>query len=320
MLKRYETETLRAPIDTVGLALLVVFVSALQLMLDLGKEHDWFESTEICALAIVAIIGFIAFLIWELTERHPIVDLRVFRHRGFTTAVITIAMGYGSIFGMNVLTPLWLQSFMGYTATWAGLVTGWSGVLAVLAAPAAGMLIAKVDPRRLIFFGLMWLGVVTLSRSFLTTDASYWQIAAPIIFMGIGLPFFFVPVTALALGNVEEHEMAAGAGLQNFLRTLSGAVATSVVQTAWENRGNDIHARLVGDIDRTGETVATLAAGGMNADQQRQVLDNLLTSQSVMIATNHLMFIVALICCAGAFLIWLAPRPTRAVDMTKAGH
>ena len=320
MLKRYETELLRAPIDTVGLVLLVVFVAALQLMLDLGKEHDWFESTEIRTLAVVAVIGFAAFLIWELTERHPIVDLRVFRHRGFTTAVITISLGFGSIFGMNVLTPLWLQSFMGYTATWAGLVTGWSGVLAVVAAPAAGMLMGKTDPRRLVFFGLMWLGGVTLARSFLTTDVTYWQISAPLIFMGIGLPFFFVPVTALALGNVEEHEMAAGAGLQNFLRTLSGAVATSVVQTAWENQGNDIHARLVGDIDRTGETVATLAAGGMNDDQQRQVLDTLLTGQSVMLATNHIMLVVSLLCAAAAFFIWLAPRPARAVDMTKAGH
>jgi DHA2 family multidrug resistance protein len=320
MLKRYETSLVRAPIDTIGLALLVLFVGALQLMLDLGKEHDWFESTEICVLAVTAVIGFAAFLIWELTERHPIVDLRVFRHRGFTTAVITISLGFGAIFGMNVLTPLWLQSWMGCTATWAGLVTGWSGVLAVVAAPAAGMLMAKTDPRRLVFFGLMWLGGVTLARSFLTTDVTYWQISAPLIFMGVGLPFFFVPATALALGNVDEHEMAAAAGLQNFLRTLSGAIATSVVQTVWEDKGNEMHAELVGFVDRFGETAATLAASGMAPDQQRQALDNLLTSQSVMIATNEIMLTVALICCAAAFFIWLAPRPARAVDMTQAGH
>jgi len=161
---------------------------------------------------------------------------------------------------------------------------------------------------------------VTLARSFLNTDATYWQISGPLIFMGIGLPFFFVPVTALALGNVEEHEMAAAAGLQNFLRTLSGAVATSVVQTVWENATSEFHADLAGSIDRGGQTAATLAASGMNPDQQRQALDNLLTSQSVMLATNQIMFTVALICAAAAFLIWLAPRPARAVDMTKAGH
>jgi len=320
MLRRYETALARAPIDVVGLALLVVFVGSLQLMLDLGKEHDWFESAEITALAVVAVIGFAAFLIWELTERHPIVDLRVFRHRGFTTAVITIALGFGCVFGMNVLTPLWLQSYMGYTATWAGLATAWSGVLAVAAAPAAGQLIAKTDPRRLIFFGLMWLGLVTAWRTFSTTDMTYWQIAHPLILMGIGLPFFFVPVTAIALGSVEEREMASAAGLQNFLRTLSGAVATSVVQTAWEDKTNIMHAELVGDIDRTGDAAASLAASGMSPDAIRSVLDNLLTGQSVMLATNQIMWTVAALCCFAAFFIWLAPRPARAVSLAQAGH
>src|SRR5262249_14200284 len=118
MLRRFEQPRVRAPIDTGGLFLLIVFVGALQLMLDLGKDRDWFESTEICVLAIVACVGFAAFLIWELTERNPVVNLRVFRHRGFTTSVVTITFGFGAMFATNVLTPLWLQSYMGYTATW----------------------------------------------------------------------------------------------------------------------------------------------------------------------------------------------------------
>jgi DHA2 family multidrug resistance protein len=199
MLKRYEQALVRAPIDKVGLVLLIVFVSGLQLMLDLGKEHDWFASTQIRVYAIIAVVGFAAFLIWELTERHPIVDLRVFRHRGFAASVVTIALGFGAVFGTNVLTPLWLQSYMGYTATWAGLTTAWSGVLAVAAAPMAGGLIGKVDPRRLIFGGLVWLAIVTMLRTVATTDMTYWQIAHPLILMGFGLPFFFVPLTALAL-------------------------------------------------------------------------------------------------------------------------
>ena len=133
------------------------------------------------------------------------------------------------MFAANVLTPLWLQSYMGYTSTWAGLATAWTGVLAVFCAPAAGLLSTKVDPRKLVFFGLMWLGGVLAIRSIGTTDMSFWQISIPLLFMGIGLPFFFVPVTTLALASVEEHETASAAGLMNFLRTLSGAVATSIV-------------------------------------------------------------------------------------------
>jgi DHA2 family multidrug resistance protein len=320
MLRRYEQALVHAPIDKVGLVLLIVFVSALQLMLDLGKEHDWFASAEIRVLAIVATIGFAAFLIWELTERNPIVDLRVFRHRGFTASVAAIGLGFGAVFGTNVLTPLWLQSYMGYTATWAGLTTAWSGVLAVVAAPAAGTLMAKVDPRRLIFAGLIWLAAVTVMRSIATTDMNYWQIAHPLILMGLGLPFFFVPLTALALGSVEEHETASAAGLQNFLRTLSGAVATSIVNTAWEDKTSAMHAELVGYVDRTGEAASALTASGMSPDMVRTSLDNLLQGQSVMLATNQLMAVVAAIFVVAACVIWLAPKPARAVDMTQAGH
>ena len=320
MLKRYEQALLRLPIDKVGLVLLIIFVAALQLMLDLGKEHDWFESTEICLMAIVAVIGFAAFLIWEFTERHPIVDLRVFRHRGFTASVITISVGYGARFGAHVPTPLWLQNYMGYTATWAGLTTAWSGVLAVVAAPVAGTLMARTDPRRLIFAGLAWLAFVMILRTIATTDMTYWQIAHPLILMGIGLPFFFVPLTALALGSVEEHETASAAGLQNFLRTLSGAVATSIVSTSWENQTSVMHAELVGSVDRGGETMSSLIASGMTSDAARSTLDNIVQGQSVMLATNQIMTIVALAFAVAALMIWLAPKPTRAVDMTQAGH
>lgn len=322
LLRRYELPLERKPIDLVGLALLIVFVGALQLMLDLGKEHDWFESTQICVLAVVAAVGFCAFLIWELTEAHPIVDLRVFRHRGFVVGVLTLALGYGAFFGANVLTPLWLQSWMGYTATWAGMTTAWSGVLAIFCAPVAGALMSKlgVDPRRLIFAGVLWIGLVTAWRSLSTTDMTYWQIAIPLLVTGIGMPFFFVPVTALGLGSVEESETASAAGLMSFLRTLSGAVATSIVTTGWEDRSSVMHAELAGVVDATGETARTLGASGLGPDAVRESLDRLLQGQSVMLATNEMMGLVAASFGLAALVIWLAPKPTRAFDMAQAGH
>src|SRR6185295_227295 len=116
-----------------------------------------------------------------------------------------------------------------YTSTWAGMTTAWSGVLAVFCAPLVGARMGKVDPRRLVFFGLVWLAGISAIRAVVTSDVTYWQIALPLLLSGIGLPFFFVPLTALSLGSVKPHEMASAAGLQNFLRTLSGAVATSLV-------------------------------------------------------------------------------------------
>ena len=318
MLKRFETTLERSPIDLVGLTLMVIFVAALQLMLDLGKEHDWFESNLITGLAVVAAIGCTTFLIWEMGEKHPIVNLRVFRHRGYTASVIVIAAGFGAMFGANVLTPLWLQSYMGYTSTWAGLATAWTGVLAVFCAPAAGLLSTKVDPRKLVFFGLTWLGGVLALRTFATTDMTFWQISRPLLMMGLGLPFFFVPITTLALASVEEHETASAAGLMNFLRTLSGAVATSIVTTSWENKTQVMHAELSGLVDQSGEMARTLTAGGMNADQTRQALDNMTQGQSVMLATNEILWFVSLAFFLAALLIWLAPRPTRKVALGAA--
>ena len=320
MLARYEEALIRAPIDTVGLVLMIVAVGALQLMLDLGKEHDWFASTGIIALAVIAVLGLAVLIIWELTEEHPIVDLRVFRHRGFATGVLIISLGFAAIFAGNVLTPLWLQSHMGYTATDAGLATAWSGVLAVFAAPFAGMLSAKIDQRKLICAGLSWLAFTMVLRADATTDMTYWQISIPLFLMGAGMPFFFVPLTTLALGSVEEHETASAAGMQNFLRTLSGAVATSLVTTYWDDQAQIMHAELVGLSDRNNETVDALTRIGLSFDAALQQLDHMILGQSVMIATNQLMALTTIIFAAAAALIWLAPKATRKVDMSKAGH
>jgi DHA2 family multidrug resistance protein len=138
--------------------------------------------------------------------------------------------------------------------------------------------------------------------------------------MGIGLPLFFVPLTALALGSVEERETASGAGLQNFLRTMSGAITTSLVTTAWDDKATYAHAELSGLTDRNGETMQVLTGSGFSHDAAIGQINNMVQSQSVMIATNQLMFMVALAFLLAAFAIWLAPRPVRAIDMTQAGH
>ena len=138
--------TLVAPV--VGLVLLIVWVAALQLVLDEGKNLDWLASNQIITLSVV---GFAAFLIWELHEKHPVVDLRVFRHRGFKASVLTVSVAYAAFFGVSVLAPLCLQSFMGYTATDAGLATAWTGVTALFVASMVAN--SKRDSRALVFFG-----------------------------------------------------------------------------------------------------------------------------------------------------------------------
>lgn len=110
--KNRESPTRKLPIDSVGLALLVIWIGALQIMLDKGKELDWFHSGEVVALGVVALVGLIAFVIWELTEVHPVVDLTLFKRRNFWAGVLALSVGYGLFFCNVVLLPLWLQQYM----------------------------------------------------------------------------------------------------------------------------------------------------------------------------------------------------------------
>jgi MFS transporter, DHA2 family, multidrug resistance protein len=296
ILKPFETPIAKVKIDIVGLLLLVVFVGSLQFMLDEGQNLDWFASTEIVALLIAAVVGFAAFLIWELTEKNPIVDLSVFKYRGFSASVLTISLTFGAFFGSVVLTPLWLQTNMGYTATWAGLAMAANGVLAIIAAPIAAKLASKVDPRKLVSAGVLWLGIVTCYRSFGSSDMTYAQIAVPILIQGMAMPFFFIPLSAIALSSVNQNQIASAAGQMNFLRTLAGAFSTSIVTTIWSNRAAINRTELVG-------IMPSSSAGSLLE------LNQLVESQSVMLATNQVFLAVSVIFVLAAAAVWLAPKP-----------
>ncbi|MEC7930970.1 MAG: DHA2 family efflux MFS transporter permease subunit, partial [Pseudomonadota bacterium] len=165
LLRPVETETAKVRIDKIGLALLVFWIGCLQIMLDIGRDHDWFADPTIVALAIMAAIGFCVFIIWELTEEHPVVDLRVFRHVGFSSALFTLSLCFGSYFASIVVIPQWLQMSMGYTATWAGIVTALTAMAALFTAPVAARMMEKVDPRLLISCAVAWIGIMSLWRA-----------------------------------------------------------------------------------------------------------------------------------------------------------
>ena len=321
LLKRYEDPLVKQPVDKVGFLLLVIWVAALQIMLDEGKDLDWFSSDEIRILCATAIIGFFAFLIWELTEAHPIVDLRVFRHRGFAASMFVLALAFGSFFGLNVLTPLWLQYNLSYTTTWAGLVVAWGGVLSVVFSPIAANWANRFDPRWLVFIGCFWLGGDTLWRAVATSDMDYWSICIPMFVMGVGMPMYYVPITGLAMGSVEEKETASAAGLMNFVRTISGAFATSLVTTFWQDKSYIAHDQLANIVDPAQIASALIAmAPTIPGQLGREALNMAVTGQSLMLATNDLMIGIAIVFFISAFAIALAPKAARTVDAAAIGH
>jgi DHA2 family multidrug resistance protein len=319
LLRKAESRTERVPVDVTGLSLLVIAIGALQVMLDLGREHDWFGSPFIVILAVIAAIGFAFLIAWELFDRHPIVDLKVFRHRGFTFSVLALTFTYGAFFASLVIIPQWLQSSLGYTATWAGWATATNGMSALLMAPVAAMLSQKVDPRILVSGGIVWLAVTSLTRVFWwTSDADFWTLALPQLIQGAGMPFFFIPVTTLALGAVDDDEVASAAGLMNFLRTMSGAVATAIGVTMWENGAQRARDSLTSVLNGTQSSMATLQAHGFGVEQSRVFVSQLVDSQANAISTVNLFELFAAIFLGAAAIIWLAPKPKHAVDSGAA--
>lgn len=307
-----------AKVDGVGLGLLVLWVGALQIMLDEGRNQDWFNSPEICTLGVIAAIGFLAFVIWELTEANPIVNLKVFRHRGFVAAATTYSVGFGAFFASIVLLPLWMQTNLGYTATWAGYATGIMGIFAVLTAPLVGKAVERIDARLVVCLGIVGLGLISVWRMGFTPDVTFAQMAWPTLVTGPFMVMFFVPVTGLAMASVEPDEQANAAGLSNFMRTLAGAFATSLVQTGWSDATRHNQTELAGVLHFGSALVDGMTALGASRDQAVELLTHLVEGQSVMLATLNMFAVIAVCFAFAATLIWIAPKPRGPIDTSGA--
>jgi DHA2 family multidrug resistance protein len=312
--------TQRLPVDFVGLGLLITWVGSLQIMLDKGQELDWFNSPTVVGLLIVAVVGFISFLIWELTEEHPIVDLRIFRHTGFSTACFAMTLAFAGMFSANVLVPLWLQTNQGYPASWAGYVTGFNGTLAIFTAPIVAGLVARVDPRRLVTLGILWMAGVMFWRSNFTQGLSFWQLVGPQLAQGPGMPMFFIPIMTLAMATLLPSELAGGAGLLNFVRTTAGAFATSVTTTAWANSATVARTAFVGRLNNADGVIDQMQSAGMSHGQALGSLDNLVQSQAVMVSTNHVFLAISVLMALSVVAIWFGPRPARLVRVGAGAH
>lgn len=307
-----------ARIDKIGLALLVLWIGALQIMLDEGRNNDWFASEEIQILAVVAVIGFLAFVIYELTEANPIVDLKIFRHRGFTAAAVTFAGGFAAFFASIVILPLWLQQNMGYTATWAGYATGIMGILALISAPIVGAATEKFDPRAILSIGILGLGAMTAWRMSFNSDVTFLQMAWPTLLTGPFMVMFFVPVTGLAIASVSPEEQANAAGLSNFMRTLAGAFATSLVQTGWANAARFNQTELVSAMTNSDRLINDMVASGTPQNVAVASLTRVVEQQSVLLATLNMFAIITIVFVFAALLPWLAPKPKGPIDTSGA--
>ncbi|NHC61880.1 DHA2 family efflux MFS transporter permease subunit [Paenalcaligenes suwonensis] len=316
-----ESRRRELPIDTIGLALLIVWVGALQILLDKGKELDWFASPFIVILAVVTVVAFVYFLIWELTAKHPIVDLTLFKERNFTAGVLSVSIAYGVFFGSVVLMPLWLQSTMGYTATWAGIALAPVGILAIVLSPIVGKLLGKHDPRVLATFAFLVFSLTSYIRSRFNTDVDILSIMLPTFIQGAAMATFFIPLTTITLSGLAPERVPGAAGLSNFARLLAGAFGTSITTTAWDDRASMHHAHLT-EIARPGEpafdyVMQTVRNQGFTQQQGAEMVNRIIEQQAHTMSVTDIFLASSVIFLLLLGLVWIAKPIKPSADSPK---
>lgn len=236
----------KVPVDYIGLGLIAVGLGSLQVVLDKGEREDWFSSPFILWFGILAGAGIVGALIWEYYEKHPIIDLSLFRNRTFAISFLMMFMIGFALFGTTVLIPQLLQNLMGYTAEAAGMVLSPGGLTVLVMMPVVGILVSKRDPRHLAAFGFL---VTALSLFYMTTMNLQMDFGTAVklrVFQSIGLAFLFVPINTLSYTGVSPNQNNAVSGLINLARNIGGSVGISAVTTLLARRSQYHQSVLVG--------------------------------------------------------------------------
>ncbi|MDU6259066.1 MAG: DHA2 family efflux MFS transporter permease subunit [Haemophilus parainfluenzae] len=314
LLEGRESRISHQPVNTIGLILLALGVGALQLMLDQGRELDWFNSTEIVVLTIIAAVGLIALIIWELTDDNPVVDVSLFKSRNFTVGCISTSLAFLVYSGTVVLIPLLLQQVYNYTATWAGLAAAPVGLLPILLAPIIGKFGNKIDMRILITVSFMVYALTFYWRAVtFEPEMTFMDVALPQFVQGLAVACFFMPLTTITLSGLPPEKMASASSLFNFLRTLAGSIGTSLTTFMWYNREAVHHTQLTEVINPynpiSQQFFQTMGSFGLSEEQTASYLARQITAQGFIIGANEIFLVSAITFISLVVVIWFAKPP-----------
>ena len=312
LLRRRETERQHTPVDITGLLLLFAGVGALQFMLDNGNDNDWFSSPLIVTAAVVAVVCITVLIAWELTDEHPVIDLHLFDFRNFRVGLIALCFGFAAFFGATVIYPLFLQTTAGYSATWAGLATAPIGILALFLMPVVGVNIHRMNIRVAASFGFIVLGACMFWFSRLNETVSFWQMATPRLFQGIGMAFFFIPLQQILYSDVDTAHIASASGLANFLRNTAGSMATAASIWLWSAR-TDYHRAVLAQHVTHGSAwdgwASRLSALGLQGAGALAKTEAVVEQQARSMGANDVFMIFAVVIWIAVPIIWFAKPP-----------
>ena len=314
-------------IDYWGLFLLIVSMGSLQVVLDKGQQEDWFNSPFIITFSIITVVSLIA-LIWvELTHKHPIVNLRLFKNVSFSAGnLIMFVVGF-ALYSSIMLIPLFLQQLMGYSATDAGMVMAPGGVATLMTMPLVGAALTFRDGRKIIFFGLVLGATSMFIMQGLNLQGSFWNYTWPRIVLGFGLAMIFVPLTTVTLASISREEMGNATGLFSLLRNIGGSVGIAIAATLLSRYQQFYQTSLVANVNpynpvwqmRFENLKQALISKGIAASQADTkalgMMYGSVRQQAGALAFNRIFFIIGLAFLLVIPLLFLLKRPSH----TKGG-
>ena len=242
-LRRFKPGAMR--LDTVGLALLVVGIGALQIMLDKGQEDDWLASRFITTLAVTAVVGLLSLVFWEWRHKNPVVDIHLFRNINFASSSVVMFVAGTTMFSSSILMPQFLQTMAGYTAVDAGMVVSSGATVVLFMLPIAGVLTTKVPIKYTMAFGWLLSAVgLFLSAHIHTLQLSFGYACLMMVMQFAPIAFIFISATTASYFGIPKDRSDSVSGLANFMRNLGSSVGTSLIQTILARRTQFHLARL----------------------------------------------------------------------------
>ncbi len=290
-----ETPIEKIKVDKIGIFLLAIAVFSLQIILDNGQELDWWRSNTIRILTMVSFLSFVFLFIWESFQKDPIFDLKMFRNRNYALGTILVSLSYMLLFGAIVLTPLWLQETMGYTAFLAGLSVSTMGVVPFFTVLIVAKLMNHIRLRYLIIASFLVFSLTLLYFSTFTTQVTIQEVAFSRLFLGLGICIWFAPLTAITFARFPHNQLATGQGIFHFFRILMGGVGTSIFVTIWDRRATHHHSNLVDSINPfnpiSKELFGDLNQLNIRGQKALQVVDSMAWKQAYMLSLNDIFWI-----------------------------
>ncbi len=232
-------------VDYVGFALVALGLGCLEITLDRGERDDWFGSGFIVATALISAVSIVALVVWELSRKDPIVNLRLLANRNFAITILFMMTTGVVLFGTTQLIPQFAQDVLGYTATSAGLALTTGGIATLCMMPITGMVVGKVDTRLLLAPALLLQVAALFVMSHWNGAIGYQSLAAGRLISALGLPFLFIPINTAAYVGLPPDQTNQASALLNVSRNLGGSIGISVAQALLIERGQVNQSRIV---------------------------------------------------------------------------